>query len=112
MRIAILSYHTCPLATLGGKDAGGMNVYVRDLAIFLGREGIQLDVFTRSQDEHVPHVLHDLGFGNRVAHIPAGAEHPLPKPELACFVREFADQILEFARKKNLRYDLIHSHYW
>ena len=52
MRVAVISYHTCPLATLGGKDAGGMNVYVRDLALQLGREGIHLDVFTRSQDEH------------------------------------------------------------
>lgn len=112
MRIAVLSYHTCPLATLGGKDAGGMNVYVRDLARYLGREDVQLDVFTRSQDEHVPHVLHDLGFGNRVAHIQAGPEHPLPKPELACFIPEFAERILEFAENKNLKYDLIHSHYW
>ena len=87
MRIAVLSYHTCPLATLGGKDAGGMNVYVRDLALFLGREGIELDVFTRSQDEHVPHVLHDLGYGNRVAHIPAGPEYPLPKKQLAEYLR-------------------------
>jgi D-inositol-3-phosphate glycosyltransferase len=89
-----------------------MNVYVRDLSRYLGRKGIQLDVFTRSQDEHVPHVLHDLGFGNRVAHITAGAENPLPKAELACLVPEFADQILDFTRKKNLKYDLIHSHYW
>ena len=112
MRIAVISYHTCPLATLGGKDAGGMNVYVRDLALFLGRQGIQLDVFTRSQDEHVPHVLHDLGFGNRVVHITAGPEHPLPRPELACFVPEFAENILDFTEKKGLNYDLIHSHYW
>jgi len=112
LRIAMLSYHTCPLATLGGKDAGGMNVYVRDLALYLGREGVHLDVFTRSQDEHVPHVLHDLGFGNRVAHIQAGPEHPLPKQELACFIPEFAEKIGEFAEKKNLKYDLIHSHYW
>ena len=112
MRIAVISYHTCPLATLGGKDAGGMNVYVRDLALFLGRQGIHLDVFTRSQDEHVPHVLHDLGFGNRVVHITAGPEHPLPRPELACFVPEFANHILDFAEKKGLKYDLIHSHYW
>jgi len=112
LRIAVISYHTCPLATLGGKDAGGMNVYVRDLSTYLGRKGIQLDVFTRSQDEHVPHVLHDLGFGNRVVHITAGAEHPLPKPELACYVPEFAERILEFVNKKNLTYDLIHSHYW
>ncbi len=112
MRIAVLSYHTCPLATLGGKDAGGMNVYVRDLALYLGREGIQLDVFTRSQDEHVPHVLHDLGFGNRVAHIPAGPEHPLPKIILKDYIQEYTDQILEFASSKGLHYDLIHSHYW
>ena len=112
LRIALISYHTCPLATLGGKDAGGMNVYVRDLALYLGRKGFQLDVFTRSQDEHVPHVLHDLGFGNRVVHITAGPEHPLPKPELACFVPEFAEHILEFCEKKGLEYDLIHSHYW
>lgn len=112
MRIAILSYHTCPLATLGGKDAGGMNVYVRDLSRFLGREGIHLDVFTRSQDEHVPHVLHDLGFGNRVAHIPAGPEYPLPKDQLVTHIPEFVENILEFAQKKACCYDLIHSHYW
>lgn len=112
MRIALLSYHTCPLATLGGKDAGGMNVYVRDLALHLGREGIQLDVFTRSQDEHVPHVLHDLGFGNRVAHIPAGPEHPLPKQQLVAHIPQYTDQILDFADKKGIHYDLIHSHYW
>ena len=112
MRIAVLSYHTCPLATLGGKDAGGMNVYVRDLALYLGREGVQLDVFTRSQDEHVPHVLHDLGYGNRVVHIPAGPEYPLLKWELKDHIPDFADRILAFSAAKNLKYDLIHSHYW
>ena len=86
MNIAMLSYHTCPLATLGGKDTGGMNVYVRDLTLELGRMGIHVDVFTRSQDEHVPHVLHDLGFGNRVVHVPAGPEIPLPKQELAEYI--------------------------
>ena len=50
MRVAMLSYHTCPLATLGGKDTGGMNVYVRELVGALGRMGIGVDVFTRSQD--------------------------------------------------------------
>ena len=64
------------------------------------REDIQLDVFTRSQDEHVPHVLHDLGFGNRVAHIQAGPEHPLPKPELACFIPEFAENVWNLQRIK------------
>lgn len=108
----MLSYHTCPLATLGGKDTGGMNVYVRELTRYLGKAGVHVDVFTRSQDEHVPHVLHDLGYGNRVVHMPSGPEHPLPKEQLAMYIPEFASGVLNFAREKNLQYDLIHSHYW
>ena len=92
----MLSYHTCPLATLGGKDTGGMNVYVRDLTRELGRRGIHVDVFTRSQDEHVPHVLHDLGYGNRVVHIPAGPSSPVHKVSLADYVPEFVDGVKSF----------------
>jgi len=112
LRVAIISYHTCPLATLGGKDTGGMNVYVRELAKQLGRIGIGVDVFTRSQDEHVPHVVHDLGYGNRVIHVPAGPEKPLPKMELSAFIPEFVQYVLEFAEQKNVHYDLLHTHYW
>jgi D-inositol-3-phosphate glycosyltransferase len=112
MNVAMLSYHTCPLATLGGKDTGGMNVYVRDLTRDLGRLGVHVDVFTRSQDEHVPHVLHDLGFGNRVVHIPAGPETPLPKKDLSIYLPEFVEGIRDFAKEKGIHYDLIHSHYW
>jgi D-inositol-3-phosphate glycosyltransferase len=112
LNVAMISYHTCPLATLGGKDTGGMNVYVRELAKNLGKFGVHVDVFTRSQDEHVPHVLHDLGYGNRVVHVPAGPEVPLPKKEMANYLPDFAEGIQQFAADKNLRYDLIHSHYW
>ena len=112
MRVAMLSYHTCPLATLGGKDTGGMNVYVKELTRELGAQRVHVDVYTRSQDEHAPHVSHDLGYGNRVVHIPAGPQVPLPKPELVSHIPEFTKRILEFSDKKRLRYDLIHAHYW
>lgn len=112
MRIAMLSYHTCPLATLGGKDTGGMNVYVRDLTRELGRQGIHVDVFTRSQDEHVPHIVHELGYGNRVVHIPAGPEEPRSKGDIANYIPEFAEGIIKFAEEKGITYDIIHSHYW
>ena len=46
-RVAMLSVHTSPIATLGGKDAGGMNVYVRDLSRQLGRRGIAVEMPTR-----------------------------------------------------------------
>lgn len=112
MRIAMISYHTCPLATLGGKDTGGMNVYVRDLTRELGRQGIHVDVFTRSQDEHVPHVVHELGYGNRVVHIPAGPEEPRSKSDIATYIPEFAEGVRKFAEEKGIIYDVIHSHYW
>lgn len=112
LRIAMLSYHTCPLATLGGKDTGGMNVYVRDLTCELGRMGIHVDVFTRSQDEHVPHVLHDLGYGNRVVHVPSGPEEPKNKSQMASYIPDFVEGIKQFAAEKGITYDVIHSHYW
>jgi len=112
MRIAMISYHTCPLATLGGKDTGGMNVYVRELAKQLGRIGIGVDVFTRSQDEHVPHVVHDLGYGNRVFHVPAGPEQPLQKKEMADYIPEFVEKVLSLAAERDEVYDAIHTHYW
>ena len=89
-----------------------MNVYVRDLTCELGRMGIHVDVFTRSQDEHVPHVVHELGFGNRVVHIPAGPEEPKSKSDIAKFIPEFVEGIKQFAAEKNIHYDVIHSHYW
>jgi D-inositol-3-phosphate glycosyltransferase len=108
----MLSYHTCPLATLGGKDTGGMNVYVRDLTRELGRIGVHVDVFTRSQDEHVPHVLHDLGYGNRVVHVPSGPEEPKNKSQMASYIPDFVEGIKQFATEKGITYDVIHSHYW
>lgn len=89
-----------------------MNVYVREVTQTLGEMGIHVDVFTRSQDEHVPHVLHDLGYGNRVVHVPAGPEIPLPKQELAGYIPEFVKGIHDFATNKGISYDLVHSHYW
>ena len=50
-RIAMLSVHACPLAKLGGRDSGGMNVYVRELARELGRRGVEVDVFTRWREK-------------------------------------------------------------
>lgn len=111
-RIAMLSVHTCPLAMLGGKKTGGMNVYVRDFSRELGREGIQVDVFTRSQDDCQPMIRHDLGYGGRVIHIPAGPEKPIPVADVANYLDEFVAGVLAFAAEEEAHYDVIHSHYW
>lgn len=111
-RVAVLSVHTCPLAMLGGKKTGGMNVYVRDFAQELGRRGYQVDVFTRSQDDCVPRVMHDLGPNARVIHIPAGPERPIPVAEVELYLDEFVQGVLAYAQRCGLTYDVIHSHYW
>ncbi len=111
-RVAMLSVHTCPLAILGGKKTGGMNVYVRDLSRELGKHGIYVDVFTRSQDDCQPRVKHDLGERARVIHIPAGPERPIPVNEIFNYLDQFVNGVMEFAAAEGLTYDLIHSHYW
>ncbi len=111
-RIAMLSVHTCPLATLGGKKTGGMNVYVREFSRELARQGIKVDVFTRSEDDCQPTVKHDLGYGARVIHIAAGPEKPIPTVEIAAYLDDFVHGVLAFSREEGITYNLIHSHYW
>src|SRR5947207_10603785 len=111
-RIAMLSVHTCPLAVLGGKKTGGMNVYVRELSRELGRRGIKVDVFTRSQNPCIPHVNQTLGENARVIHIPAGPESPLDPDQIYSHLPEFVQNVRNFAEAEKSGYDLIYSHYW
>ena len=108
----MLSVHTCPLATLGGKETGGMNVYVRDLSRELARRGHHVDVYTRSQDSSMPRINPGLGRGARVIHLPAGPEHPYDKHLVYDHLPEFVDGVLAQAEADGLRYDVLHSHYW
>lgn len=107
----MLSVHTSPLALLGGKKTGGMNVYVRDFSRELGRQGIQVDIFTRSEDDQQPQVRHDQD-GVRVIHIPAGPQTTVPIDNIGRYLPDFTRGVLSFARSENVHYDLIHSHYW
>ncbi|MDW8396230.1 MAG: glycosyltransferase [Anaerolineae bacterium] len=111
MRVALLSLHTSPLAPLGGKDTGGMNVFVRETARELGRRGIPTDVFTRSTGTHALRIDPRLGENVRVIHVPAGPEAPLPKTELHQYVPDFADWVAGFAADQP-PYTVIHAHYW
>lgn len=112
LRVCMLSVHTCPLATLGGKETGGMNVYVRDLSRELGRRGHKVDVFTRLQDPDRPRVNDQLGFGGRVIHIQAGPPQPIHKYAIYDHLDEFAAGVRDFAACEGTSYDVIHSHYW
>jgi D-inositol-3-phosphate glycosyltransferase len=112
-RIAILSVHTSPLAPLGGKKTGGMNVYVRELARELGTRGIQIDVFTRRDSPETPEIDHSLGDNVRVVSITAGLPVPLDPQEVFQHLQQFAAGVIAFTtRHDGLRYDIVYSHYW
>jgi len=111
-RIAMLSVHTCPLATLGGKETGGMNVYVRDLSREFSRRGIYVDVFSRSQNPQVPRVGDGLGHRGRVIHVPAGPEAPYDKNQVFEHLCEFTQGVTRFAEDERISYDVLYSHYW
>src|SRR5512142_1378157 len=113
MNIAMFSVHTCPLAALGGKETGGMNVYVRELSRELAKRGHRVDIFTRSQDAAVPHIEMDgLGLGADVFHIPAGPEAPYNKRRLFNYLPEFVHGVQDFMETERIHYDVYHSHYW
>lgn len=111
MQIAMISAHSSPIATLGAKEAGGMNVYVRALSRELGRRGVSVDIFTRSQDPHVPTIT-PIELGVRVVSLRAGPTAPYDKNLLLDHMPEFVDGIQRFAASQPQPYDLVHSHYW
>lgn len=110
----MLSMHTSPVARLGGKETGGMNVYVRELTRALAVRGIGVDIFTRAADPNVPYMdTRSLGVENaRVINITAGPRALVSKHALIEYVTPFAAGIREFAAQENIRYDILHAHYW
>ncbi|HEV8654034.1 MAG TPA: glycosyltransferase, partial [Candidatus Limnocylindria bacterium] len=87
-RIAMLSVHACPLAKLGGRDSGGMNVYVRELSRELAKRGIEVDVFTRWREPGDPRIQ-QLAPNARVIHIESGPIRYIPKTEVYERIGEF-----------------------
>ncbi len=109
-RIALLSFHGCPVARLGEKDTGGMNVYVLQLAREFAKQGNFVDVYTRFHDPEDPQVV-DLCDGARVIHLKAGP-YDTTKQDLYQYIPEFLSALYSFQRSEGLEYDIIHSHYW
>ena len=114
-RIALLSYHTSPLAHLGGRETGGLNVYVRELARELAQRGHQVDVFTRRSDADAPAVVPfaDGSVGRaRLMHIDAGPPQYIEKEALPPYVDAFAEGVAAFGSREGASYDFVYSHYW
>ena len=111
MRLAMISEHASPLATLGGEDSGGQNVYVAELARRLGAMGHEVDVFTRRDSGGLPEVV-PFSEGVRVVNLSAGPARAVPKDGIFGFMPEFRDSFYRFAAESAVPYDLVHANFW
>lgn len=111
-RVAVLSVHTSPLASLGGNKTGGMNVYVREMARELGRRGVQVDIFTRRADAYSPEIDSSLGDNVRVVQVACGPETYLEPVSVYPHIQQFSAGVIAFTTKHEMVYDIVYSHYW
>ncbi len=139
-RVAMLSVHTSPLDQPGTGDAGGMNVYVAELAQALARRGARVEIFTRATSSALPETVMLDGTAADgspltgeaatevllarsvppgvvppvlVHHVPAGPFEGLDKNDLPGQLCAMTAGVLrsEAARRPGW-YDVVHTHYW
>ncbi|MEO6398343.1 MAG: glycosyltransferase [Tepidiformaceae bacterium] len=110
MRIAQVSAHTSPLAPLGGRETGGMNVYVLELSRELARLGLEVDIFTR-RDADLPRV-EQIAQNLRLVRVDAGPPELIDKEAISDYLPQFARDMRRFVHEEGRGYDVIHSHYW
>jgi len=106
----MLSLHTSPLEQPGSGDAGGMNVYVRSVAVEMAKMGVEVDIFTRACAPDQPHAV-ELAPGVTVHHVTAGPRRKVAKELLP----KLAGELVEGVARSVLhgtRFDALHSHYW
>lgn len=111
-RVAMISVHTSPLDQPGTGDAGGMNVYVVELARRLADRNLSVEIFTRATSSALPPTVEAFP-GVTVHHVHAGPFEGLTKAELPGQLCAFAREVLRAeARHDQGWYDVVHSHYW
>ena len=111
-RVATISLHTSPLDQPGTGDAGGLNVYVVEVARQLADRGVEVEIFTRAVSRETPPTV-ELRPGVLVRNVVAGPFEELDKNALPAQICPFTFGVLRAeAAYPRGRYDLVHTHYW
>lgn len=110
-KIAVVSYHTCPLSDEKNAETGGMNTYVLELNKALAAKGYVVDIFTRCFEKESCNIIQVMP-NLRVIHIKAGQAVQIRKKELPRYIPEFTDNLLKFIQAEKSAYSLISAHYF
>ncbi|MBW4632056.1 MAG: glycosyltransferase family 1 protein [Iphinoe sp. HA4291-MV1] len=110
-RIALISVHGDPAVEIGKEEAGGQNVYVRQVGEALAKLGWQVEMFTRKvSTEQQTIVQHSPNC--RTIRLEAGAVEFVPRDNLFGYLPEFLDNFLQFQQENGFVYPLVHTNYW
>lgn len=109
--IALISDHGDPAAEVGQEEAGGQNVYVRQVGEALAKLGWQVDMFTRKVRPDDPKIVQHSPHC-RTIRLTAGPERFIPRDQLFNYLPEFVEAFQTFQSKEGTNYPLIHTNYW
>src|SRR4028119_2313905 len=109
--IALISVHGDPAVEIGKEEAGGQNVYVRQVGEALAKQGWHVDMFTRSASAEQPKIV-EHGPRCRTIRLTAGPEAFVPRDEIFGYASTFVEELLKFQQESGIKYSLVHTNYW
>ncbi len=110
-RIAFISIDGDPAAEIGLEEAGGQNVYVRQVGQILAHQGWQVDMFTRSTNPTQPAIVQHSA-NCRTIRLVAGPQTFINRDRLFKYLPEFVQAFQTFQHQQEVQYLLVHTHYW
>ena len=109
--IALISVHGDPAIEIGKEEAGGQNVYVRQVGEALAQKGWLVDMFTRKANSQQKAIVQHSS-NCRTIRLTAGPEEFIPRDDIFVYLPEFVDQFLQFQQENQINYQIVHTNYW
>ena len=110
-RIALISVSGDPAAEIGQEEAGGQNVYVRQVGLALAKAGWLVDMFTRRISPEQAAVVQQAP-NCRTIRLTAGPQKFIGRDEVFDYLPEFVKEVQEFQQQEGFQYSLVHTNYW
>ncbi|MEM6612925.1 MAG: glycosyltransferase [Cyanobacteria bacterium P01_C01_bin.72] len=110
-KIALISVHGDPAVDIGKEEAGGQNVYVRQVGEALSRQGWQVVMFTRRSDANQAEVVKHNANCHTVR-LTAGPQEFVPRQEVFNYLPEFVEAFFNYQHQQKTIYPIVHTNYW
>ena len=110
-KVALISVHGDPAIDIGKEEAGGQNVYVREVGEALARQGWQVDMFTRCSDSEQEKIV-EHSPNCRTIRLVAGPQEFVARQKIFEYLPEFLDAFVQFQHEQETIYPVVHTNYW